>query len=158
MQYSIYNLEKLKGSVNDSDLKLRCRKNTKDFTRDRKITPRDLIFYTLNNRGKTTKMELYDFINEYGLEKVSTPALLKQREKLNENIFKELNKEQLLRFYDEYSKEVKNYNGYVLGTIDGSDCEVPNTIETRERYKSINVKDEDRVARIKCIRYRNCRI
>ncbi len=104
MQYSIYNLEGFKESVNGNDLKLRCRKNNKDFTRDRKITPKDLILYTLNNRGKTTKMELYDFINEYGLEKVSTPALLKQREKLNENIFKELNKEQLLRFYDDYSK------------------------------------------------------
>ncbi len=149
MWYSIYNLKKLKESVNEDDLKLRCRKNSKDFTRNRKLTPKDLILYTLNNRGKTTKMELYDFINEYGLEKVSTPALLKQREKLNENIFKELNKEQLLRFYDEYSKEVRTYKGFVLGAIDGSDCEVPNTIETRERYKSINATNEDRVARIK---------
>ncbi len=149
MQYSMYNLERFKERVNGSDLKLRCRKNNKDFTRDRKITPKDIILYTLNNRGKTTKMELYDFINEYGLEKVSTPALLKQREKLNENIFKELNKEQLLRFYDDYSKEVKTYKGFVLGAIDGSDCEVPNTIETRERYKSVNATDDDRIARIK---------
>ncbi len=149
MQYSKHNLEKFRESIDDSNFKSYCRKTSKDFTRDRKLVPKDLILYTLNNRGKTTKMELYDFINEYGLNKVSAPALLKQREKLNENVFKKLNVEQLLRFYDEYSKDVKNYKGFVLGAIDGSDCEVPNTIETRERYKSINAKDEDRVARIK---------
>ena len=42
-------------------------------------------------------MELYDFIQEYNIEEVSTPALLKQREKLNENIFKDLTKESLVK-------------------------------------------------------------
>lgn len=77
------------------------------------------------------------------------PALLKQREKLNEEIFKELNKESLIRFYGEFPQEVKTYKGYVLGAINGSDCEVPNTKETRERYKSINSKDKERESRIK---------
>lgn len=44
---------------------------------------------------------------------------------------------------------MKTYKGYILGAIDGSDREVPNTKETRERYKSINSKDNERVARIK---------
>ena len=33
--------------------------------------------------------------------------------------------------------------------IDGSDCEVPNTNETRERYKAEKSKKDDVVARIK---------
>lgn len=66
--------------------------------------------------------------------------MLKQREKLNEDIFKELNKESLIRFYDKFPQEVKTYKGYVLGAIDYSDCEVLNTKETKERYKSINSK------------------
>lgn len=44
---------------------------------------------------------------------------------------------------------MKTYKGYILSAIDGSDYEVPNTKETRERYKSINSKDDERVARIK---------
>lgn len=56
-------------------------------------------------------MELFDFIQEYNIDEVSAPALLKQREKLNENIFKELTKEALIRFYKEFPKEVKKYKG-----------------------------------------------
>ena len=149
MNYLMYNIIKFNESIDSDNLNHRCRKREKDFSRNRKLTPKDLILYTLNNRGKTTKMELYDFIQEYNIDEVSTPALLKQREKLNENIFKELNQEALVRFYKEFPQEVKTYKGYVLGAIDGSDCEVPNTKETRERYKSINSNNDDRVARIK---------
>lgn len=149
MEYKKYNIKKVKESIYCNELNVRCRKSEKDFTRNRKLMPKDLILYTINNRGKTTKMELYDFIQEYKINEVSTPALLKQREKLNEEIFKELNNEQLQRFYGEFPQEVKTYKGYVLGAIDGSDCEVPNTKATRERYKSINATNEDRVARIK---------
>ena len=149
MNYLMYNIVKLKESMECEELNHRCRKREKDFSRKRKLTPKDLILYTFNNRGKTTKMELYDFIQEYNIEEVSTPALLKQREKLNENIFKDLTKESLVRFYKEFPQEVKTYKGYIIGGIDGSDCEVPNTKETRERYKSINSKNEERVARIK---------
>lgn len=149
MNYLKYNIRKFRERINCDELNIRCRKRDNDFTRNRKLKPKDLILYTLNNRGKTTKMELYDFIQEYKIDEVSAPALLKQREKLNENIFKELNKEQLVRFYGEFPQEVKTYKGYVLGAIDGSDCEVPNTKETRKKYKSLNSNDEDKVARIK---------
>lgn len=149
MNYLKYNIRKFRESINCDELNIRCRKRDNDFTRNRKLIPKDLILYTLNNRGKTTKMELYDFIQEYKIDEVSAPALLKQREKLNENIFKDLNKEQLVRFYKKFPQEVKTYKGYVLGAIDGSDCEVPNTKETRKKYKSLNSNDEDKVARIK---------
>ena len=85
-----------------------------------------------------------------GKDEVSSPALLKQREKLNEEVFKELNKESLKDFYKLFPKEVKTYKGYVLTAIDGSDCEVPNTPITRERYKTKTTgKNAGNVARIK---------
>ena len=149
MDYLMYNIIEFKESIECDNLNYRCIKREKDFSRNRKLTPKDLILYTLNNRGKTTKMELYDFIQEYNIDEVSTPALLKQREKLNEDIFKELTKEALIRFYKEFPHEVRTYKGYVIGAIDGSDCEVPNTKETRKRYKSINSSKDNRVARIK---------
>ncbi len=149
MKYKMYNINKLEKEVNDESIYARCRKNGKDFTRNRKLTPKDLIYYSINNRGKTTKMELYDFIEQYNYENVSDVALLKQREKLNEEIFKELNKSSLIDFYKIFKEEVKDYKGYILTAIDGSDCEIPNTPITRERYKSISCKKDGKVARIK---------
>ena len=149
MKYKMYNVDKLKKEINDNSINERCRKNKKDFTRNRKLTPKDLIYYSINNRGKTTKMKLYDFIEQYNYENVSDVALLKQREKLNEDIFKELNTSSLIDFYHLFKEEVKDYKGYILTAIDGSDCEIPNIPLTRERYKSISGKNDGKVARIK---------
>lgn len=149
MKYLMYNINELKRKIDSKNLVEKCRKNQKDFTRNRKIQPQDLILFTLNNRGKTLKMELYDFIKEFNLEEVSSPALLKQREKLNEEVFKDLTKESLIDFYGKFKNEVKTIKNYLLFAIDGSTCEVPNTPETRERYKSLNSSDDTRVARIK---------
>lgn len=77
MDYLMYNIIEFKESIECDNLNCRCRKREKDFSRNRKLTPNDLILYTLNNRGKTTKMELYDFIQEYNIDEVRTPALLK---------------------------------------------------------------------------------
>ena len=149
MKYLMYNINELKKKIDSYSIIEKCRKNQKDFTRKRKLQPKDLILFTLNNRGKTLKMELYDFINEFNLDEVSNPALLKQREKLNENIFKDLSKESLIDFYSKFQREVKTFKNYLLFAIDGSTCEIPNTKETRERYKSLNSSDDNRVARIK---------
>ena len=149
MKYKMYNIDKLKKEINDESIYDKCRKFEKAFTRNRKLTPKDLIYYSINNRGKTTKMELYDFIEQYNYENVSDAALLKQREKLNEEIFKELNRNSLKDFYHLFKDEVKTFKGYILTAIDGSDCEIPNTPKTRERYKSISGKNDGKVARIK---------
>lgn len=61
MKYKIYNIDKLKKEINDNSIYEKCIKKEKDFTRNRKLTPKDLICYLINNRGKTTKMELYAY-------------------------------------------------------------------------------------------------
>lgn len=94
-------------------------------------------------------MELYDFIKQYNYKNVSDAALLKQREKLNEDIFKELNKNSLIDFYKLFKKEAKDYKGYILTNIDGCDCEISNTPPAKKRYKSISGNNDIKVSRIK---------
>ena len=149
MGFKEYNMNKIRNEINSDNIYQLSRKNAKDFTRNRKLTSKDLIYYSINNRRKTTKMEIYDYIKEFNLEEVSDAAMLKQREKLNENIFKILNQNSLRDFYELFTEEVKTYKGYILTAIDGSDCEVPNTPITRERYKSKEGATSGRVARIK---------
>lgn len=58
MKYLRYNINETKERIYNDKLENKCRKNQKDFTRKRKLTARDLLLYTINNRGKTTKMYL----------------------------------------------------------------------------------------------------
>lgn len=37
----MYNINKLKKEINDNSINERCRKNEKNFTRNRKLTPKD---------------------------------------------------------------------------------------------------------------------
>ena len=90
-------------------------------------------------------MEIINFNNINYVEDVSSPALFKQREKLNPEVFTYLIQESLKDFYNNYQNEVKTYKGYVLEAIDGSDFEIPNTKITREKY---NGKQQEQSARI----------
>lgn len=160
MKYGNKNIDNLKRKINDKEFLVPiCRKCDIDFSRNRKLTPKDLVLYNINNRGKTTKMELNDFLEKCNMDDVSDVALLKQREKLNEEVFVILNNESMIDFYNNYKDEVKTFKGYVLLAIDGSDCEVPNTKVTRERYKAKNSTKDNRIARIKlsnCYDLLNC--
>lgn len=70
------------------------------------------------------------------------PGLLKQREKLNPEVFTYLNRGTLDIFYNECTEEVKSYKGYIVTAIDGSDFEIPNTRLSKETYcKLMNDND-----------------
>ena len=151
MKYDEYTIRFIREQILSDEIIIKARKKDVDFTRNRKLKVSDLILYNLNKRGLTTKMELDDFIKLCAKEDVSTPALLKQREKLNADVFKYLNDESIKNFYNKFSNEVKTFKKYVLLAIDGSDFEIPNTPITRKNYKAqkSSTADKDRCARIK---------
>lgn len=90
------------------------RNKTTDFTRKRKIGPKELIIYNMNKKGLSSKMEEYQFFKITGYESISTPGMLKQREKLNPNIFEYLNNGLLDVYYQDCKEEMKLYKGYLL--------------------------------------------
>jgi len=120
--------------------KERAKKAPQDFTRQRKLTVKTLICYNLNKRGLTRKMELEDFIELCNIGDVSSPALLKQREKLNPEVFKYLHQDLLKDFYTLFEEEEKTYKGYILSAIDGSEWEIPNTKQTRQRWNPRSIQ------------------
>jgi len=134
MKYSHHQFEKLVKHIKSKEIKEQAKKEAKDFTRKRKLSVDNLICYNLNKRGLTTKMELEDFIELCNIGDVSSPALLKQREKLNPEVFKYLHHDLLKDFYTLFQEEVKTYKGYILSAIDGSEWEIPNTKQARQRW------------------------
>ena len=112
------------------------RNKSTDFTRKRKIGPKELIIYNMNKKGLSSKMEEYHFFKITGYENISTPGMLKQREKLNPNIFLNLNDGLLNVYYKDCKDEIKLYKGYLLTATDGSEFEIPNTKVSKESFGS----------------------
>ena len=79
-------------------------------------------------------MEIEEFTEQVNMTEISSPAVLKQRLKLNGKIYLEMLQENLKGFYIDFKDEAKLFNGYIVCAIDGSDFEIPNTIKTRNRY------------------------
>jgi hypothetical protein len=68
---------------------------------------------------------------------VSKQDYLKQRQKLNPEVFKLLNRNYLKRLYG--GQGAKMWRGYLLTAVDGSRAEIPNSQENRREYgESIN--------------------
>ena len=148
MKYSRTNIENIKKSIEEEKILKIARKNDKDFIRKRKITVKDIILYCLNKKGLTTKMEIEEFVQICEIPEISTPGFLKQREKLNPEVFKYLNDNSMKLFYEDFKSDVKTYKGYLLIAEDGSDFEIPNTIKTRKEFESKNARaNKENIAR-----------
>lgn len=141
-KYCIYNI---KNKIQAKITKETYRNNDKYFIRNRKMNFEKVILYGLNKRGLTSKMEIEDFTELINMTDISSPAVLKQRLKLNGKIYLDMMQENLKGFYEEFKDEVKLFNGYILSAIDGSDFEIPNTKLTREKYNELH--QEETVAR-----------
>ena len=83
MKYKEKNISTISQIIKSDDIIVKARKNDIDFTRKRKITVKDIIYYNLNKKGLSSKMELDKFIDICQTGDISSPGMLKQRKKLN---------------------------------------------------------------------------
>lgn len=153
MKKSISKVNERKELINDflynEDTRKLCRlEGQNTFSRDRKIVFSDLLMLVLNNKSKTTSMEIRDYeLKLKGSEKVNytDEAYLKQRRSLNPEVFKAATKLFLNNFYN--SDEILTTKGYVITSADGSKYEVPNTPQNREFYGVQKTQHERQPAR-----------
>lgn len=136
--YKKYFINKIKNKINNDKTKINYRNNDNDFTRNRKMSFQNVVLYNLNKKGLTSKMEIEEFTKQVNMMDISSPAVLKQRLKLNGKIYLDMLQENLKGFYTDFKDEVKLFNGYIVCAIDGSDFEIPNTIKTRNKYNVLH--------------------
>ena len=139
--YKKYCIDKIKSIIKSDNAKVEYRNNEKSFIRERKMTFEKVVLYGINKRGLTTKMEIEEFTELINMTDISAPAVLKQRLKLNSEIYLNMMRENLKGFYTEFKPEVKLFHGYILTAIDGSDFEIPNSKKTRERFNELHPKE-----------------
>ena len=149
IKYGYKGLNKIRSRIHSKELKEKWRKSITDFTRKRKMDFERLIHYILNKKGLSTNMEIYNFFDKIDEETdMSAQALLDQRLKLKPEIFVDLNEDYLKGFYSEYREtDVKNYKGYILKAIDGTDFEIPNTEKSKETFGRVKTKSGESIAR-----------
>ena len=106
-----------------------------------------IIYSILLRKGKTLSMDLRDFFKKTGKNSsVSRQAYMKQRRKLNPEVFRRLNDFYLNDFYDS-EEEVLTWKDYVVMAIDGSKAEIPNSEANRNKYGIAQNKEQDGCAR-----------
>lgn len=119
------------------------------FTRERKFTQTDMVWYMAMQKGRTANIELDSYLEEkngsYEMN-VTKQAFSKQRQYLKPEIFIDLYGAYLKSFYQEAPEEVKRYKGYIALAVDGSMFEIPNTEELRELYKAQTNGSKDRLS------------
>jgi hypothetical protein len=122
------------------------------FSRRRKMPVDDVIISILGRKGLTAAMEIRDYMKEKGDEStVSKQAYLKQRLKLNHEVFIRLNEQYLLEFYHGIC-EKDLLRGYLVLAADGSKAEVPASAENLKRFGCVGTP-ENHVARalVSCV-------
>ena len=149
IKYSYKGLSKIRSKIQSKELKEKWRKSITDFTRKRKMDFEKLIHYILNKKGLSTNMEINNFFNKINEDTdMSAQALLDQRLKLKPEVFVELNEDYLKGFYSEYREtDVKNYKGYILKAIDGTDFEIPNTEKSKDAFGRVKAKEGESIPR-----------
>lgn len=106
-----------------------------NFTRNRKISPKDICNYLISKKGLSSKMEI-DYFNEAINCDISSPGMLKQREKFDPNAILFLRDNLIKDLYVENKEFMETWKGYLLCAIDGSEIEVPNTINCRKEFRT----------------------
>lgn len=86
--------------------------SNRDFTRNKKMPFKNIVYYNLNKKRLTSKIEIVEFNEIINYADISSPVVLKQKEKLNANIYKEMQAVNLQDFYNNYKDEVKLFKGY----------------------------------------------
>ena len=128
--------EAIQTHIDGEEIKTAARQpgDTGSWTRNRLMPLADILRCTLFKKGLTTTMELRQYFQAVDKmeQQVSKQDYLKQRRKLNPEVFKELNRIYLRKFYG--GKEVRRWQGMIVLAIDGSRVEIPDSAENRETY------------------------
>lgn len=130
-------MSKLRQEITKKEFLISSRKNSKDFTRSRKLGFADIILYQLSNASRSLAVELSAYFREKlgGSKNYTKQAYSKGRMKIKPESYIMLNN----LLHEEYYKEThKSYKEYRLLGIDGSIIELPHGAELEAKYGKIN--------------------
>jgi len=124
-----------KEMLDDYFFKCFSRTKAQYFTKELKMSFKDIMLFILNMPKKTLQIELNNFFNSVLKrdDSITKQAYSDARQKIKPEAFIALNDSLNKVFYEEFD-DYKVWNGYRLSAIDGSVLEIPNTEQLRNEF------------------------
>ena len=123
-------IEQIQKLAKDNNFKTKYKTHEKDFTRTRKISFPDAIFFILGLSNTSFDFERINFCKVSNIGSISNAALSKVRDKINYLAFREL-----LTQTQELIPTTTDFKGFRVIAVDGMKGELPNTPQIMEKYK-----------------------
>jgi hypothetical protein len=141
VQEVFFRIKRLFEEIHSKEIRSAARNGEEQgsWTRQRKMPLGDMLACTLAKKGLSAVMEIRHYFQAADKveQTVSKQDYFNQRQKLNPEVFKLLNRNYLKRFYG--GQEPKGWHGYLVMATDGSRAEIPNSEENRQAYgESVN--------------------
>jgi hypothetical protein len=135
----------LKGLVETAGFKDRSKKGKKDFTRERKMGFKQLVYFMLSMIKESTQNALERYFAMNGEETyMSQQAFSEARQKIKWEAFQEMFEFTAATFYK--INEVQRWNGYRLSAVDGSKLALPNDQPLRKYFGGSGANKESPTA------------
>lgn len=118
------------------------------FTRKRKLSFANTVYFICSGLRKSISTEINNFIEEHpylDFPDISKQAFSKARQKISVEAFKELCRVFIDSFYD-LNTDLKKWNGYNILAIDGTTLQVPDTAENIEYFGASTNQSKTRTA------------
>jgi hypothetical protein len=124
--------------LHSEELLERGRRNSTDFTRNRKMPFTDLILFMVNLVRGTTQVSLNRFFSDIKRmeTRMTQQAFSEARQKLNWEVFRLLMDKNVEWFYELIS-DYKKWKGYRVTGVDGSKIQLPSDAKLRDKYGTI---------------------
>ena len=123
--------ELVRNLLERSDYELRSKKREQDFSRNRKMTFKNLMWFMLGGKGNTQSALDRYFAKTETTTHMTQQAFSLTRQKVRWEAFRELFQTSAIGSYNE---DLEDWRGYLLMTVDGRQIALPPDPALREYY------------------------
>jgi Transposase DDE domain. len=133
-KYNLFDaVQKIKNIVESKEFLCVARKTSKAFTRLRKMSFCDIIYFIIGAKRRCVQHELDKFFEQKGCESMSRQAFAQAREKIKPEAIRSIN-DGLLVDFEKYDPHIQTMHNHRVFAVDGSLIDLPENAVLRETF------------------------
>jgi len=133
-KFRLYDAVKyLRTTVESGWFLLAARKTITAFTRLRKMSFCDIVYFIIGAKRRCVQNELDNFFKQKGTESMSRQAFARAREKVRPEAIREIN-DGLVANFEKYDGAIQTVHGHRVFAVDGSWIDLPENEKLRDEF------------------------